>query len=91
MSGPVTGTVTEIKIRQDDEYAAFLFVRDDATGYNEVFVLWSLDETLPPFSTWIARSLVVALARDALVNKLKVAVTVESTSAIVMQLALLGA
>jgi hypothetical protein len=87
------GTVTDIKVRQDGIVdLGFVTLLDSTTNVSELFILWVGDIGQPtPFSVWIARSLVVSLLKDALVNKLSVSVTHEDSSSIIQWVDLLAA
>lgn len=76
------GTVRNLKIRQDGvRDTAFFELTDNQTNLGETFMLWDAEVGQPtPFSVWIARSLVVSLLKDALVNKLKVTVIHDDAS-----------
>jgi hypothetical protein len=88
-----TGTVTNIKVRQDGlADMAFVTLLDSQFGQSEQFIVWVGDIGYPtPFSVWIARSLVISLLRTALVNKLKVVVTHDDSSAVIRSVNLLAA
>jgi hypothetical protein len=90
-----TGTITQIKIWQDNLNWAFIEMLTVSPvthePITEQFILWQFDDTLQPFSAWIARSLQVALARDALINKLPVSIQHDDASAIVLQMTLSSA
>jgi hypothetical protein len=79
------GTVRNLKIRQDGVVdTAFFELMDSQTNLPEMFLLWDAEVGQPtPFSVWIARSLVVSLLRDALVNKLKVTVQHDDAGSVV--------
>jgi hypothetical protein len=87
------GTVTELKVRQDGVIdLGIVTLLDSATNVTEYFILWVGDIGQPtPFSVWIARSLVVSLLKDALVNTLNVSVTCEDGSSIIQFVDLLAA
>lgn len=87
------GTVTDIKVRQDGAAdLAFVTLLDSQTNLPELFIIWVADIGKPtPFSVWIARSLVISLLREALVNKLNVVVTHDDNSSIIRWVDLLSA
>lgn len=87
-----TGTVTDIKVRQDGAAdLGFVTILDNVSGQPEIFILWAGDIGHPtPFSVWIARSLVVGLLREALANKLHVVVSHDVNSAMVRWVDLLS-
>jgi hypothetical protein len=86
------GVVTELKVEQDGILdQAMTTVLDSKTNMPEIFFLWIGDVGVPtPFSVWIARSLVVSLLKTALVNKLKVSIVHDDTSALVQSVDLLA-
>jgi hypothetical protein len=88
-----TGTVTDLKVRLDGVIdLAMVTLLDSETQVPEQFVLWfGRIGKFTPFSVWIARSLVVSMLKDALVNKLSVSLTHEDTSSLIDFVELLGA
>jgi hypothetical protein len=92
MSTSTTGTVTNIKVRQDGlSDACWVTLLDSQTKQSELFVVWNGNIGQPtPFSVWIARSLVVSLLKEALLNKLSVNVTHDDDSALIRWFELLG-
>jgi hypothetical protein len=86
----VTGRIIEITVAQAEDSFAKIVVVDDDTGSPEHFLVFSSDNTLPPFANWIAHSFTMSLARDALINKLKVSVLTADSSSVILQLSLLS-
>jgi hypothetical protein len=86
------GLVTELKVEQDGALdQATTTLLDSKTNTPEIFFLWIGDVGAPtPFSVWIARSLVVSLLKAALVNKLKVSITHDDSSALAQSVDLLA-
>jgi hypothetical protein len=86
------GTVRELKVEQDGVLdQAMVTLIDSTTNTPEIFFLWIGDVGLPtPFSVWIARSLAVSLLKSALVNKLRVSINHDDTSALVQSVDLLS-
>jgi hypothetical protein len=85
------GTVREIKIRQDETLMLGYIHLLDTKGQTELFILWEeFSDALPPFATWVERSLNVSLLREALANKLKVGIWHGETSANVSGVSLLA-
>jgi hypothetical protein len=93
MQTSTTGTVTDIKVRQDGAAdLGFVTILDSQSGQSELFILWAGFIGEPTaFSVWIARSLVVGLLREALANKLTVVITHDVNSSIVRWVDLLSA
>jgi hypothetical protein len=87
------GTVTDIKVRQDGAAdLGFVTILDSQTNQPEQFIMWVGDIGQPtPFSVWIARSLIVSLLKEALVNKLTVSLTHDDSSSIIRWVDLLAA
>jgi hypothetical protein len=88
-----TGTVTDLKVRQDGLIdLATVTILDNADNVSELFILWAGDVGQPtPFSVWIERSMVISMLKDALVNKLNVSLTHEDTSTLIQYIDLLAA
>jgi hypothetical protein len=86
------GTIRELKVEQDGILnQATLTLLDSKTNTPELFTLWFEDVGVPtPFSVWIARSLVVSMLKDALVNKLNVSLTHDDASSVVQSVDLLS-
>jgi hypothetical protein len=92
-STSTTGTVTDIKVNiAGTADIAFVTLLESTTGQTEQFIIWVGDIGQPtPFSVWIARSLVLSMLKDALVNKLTVVLSHGNSSSIILWVDLLAA
>jgi hypothetical protein len=80
-----TGTVVSMQIEQDGNFYMGKFtLLETGSATQESFTLWfESPGTLTPFPLWVARSMVVSMLKDALMNKLTVGVIHDDTSAVV--------
>lgn len=87
-----SGKVTDLKVRQDGAADLAFVTLLEGNGQSEQFIVWAADIGHPtPFSVWIARSLVVSILKDALLNNKTVVLTHDDTSSIIRWVDLLPA